>query len=67
MRRNSILGELGWLVYFLVLLVIAVYAMNIFVNAAFPRHFNDKVADAIAAIIAAVVFVVTRAARARRP
>ena len=66
MQRHSILAELGWLAYFLAVFVVAVYAMNIFVDAAFPRHFNDKVADTIAALFAAVVFVLTRAAAARR-
>lgn len=66
MRRDSILAEIGWLIYFLVLLVIAVYAMNIFVDVVFPRHFNDRIADAIAAILAAVVFLGTRRAAERR-
>jgi hypothetical protein len=65
-QRQSILAELGWLLYFIALLVVAVYAMNLFVNAAFPRHFNDIVADLIAAILAAIAFVATRAYVARR-
>ena len=62
MRRNSILGELGWLAYFLIALVLAVYAMNIFVV---PHHFNDKVADVLAGIFAALLFIATRAYAAR--
>ncbi len=64
MGRNSILGELGWLAYFLVVFVIAVYAMNVFVV---PHHFNDKIADVLAGIFAAVLFVATRAYAARHP
>jgi hypothetical protein len=65
-QRQSILAELGWLVYFIALLVVAVYAMNVFVNGAFPRHFNDTVADVIAGIFAAIAFVATRAYVTRR-
>jgi branched-subunit amino acid transport protein len=61
--RGSILGELGWLVYFLVVLVIAVYAMNIFVV---PHHFNAVVANVIAAIVAGLVYVWTRSYVQRR-
>ncbi len=66
MQRHSILAELGWLVYFLVVLVIAVYAVNIVVNVIFPRHFNSTVADLLAGLAAAAIYVATRAARARR-
>ncbi len=66
MRRQSILAELGWLAYFLVLLAIAVYGANIAAGALFPHHFNDKVADALAAIAAALVFIATRAYAAGR-
>jgi len=65
-RQQSILGELGWLGYFLVLLVIAVYGANLVANALFPRHFNDKIADTLAAIFAALVFIATRAYAAAR-
>ncbi|MGH7738278.1 MAG: hypothetical protein ACREMP_10510 [Candidatus Tyrphobacter sp.] len=65
-QRHSILGEVGWLVYFIVLLIVAVYAMNFFVDAVFPRHFNDKIADAIAAILACVAFLATRTAASRQ-
>lgn len=61
--RGSILGEMGWLVYFLVILVIAVYAMNIFVV---PHHFNTVIANVIAAIVAAFVYVWTRNYAQRR-
>ncbi|HEY9086128.1 MAG TPA: hypothetical protein VIN40_09390 [Candidatus Tyrphobacter sp.] len=63
MGRSSILGELAWLAYFLFVLVVAVYAMNIFVV---PHHFNDKVADVLAGIFAALLLVTTRAYVARR-
>lgn len=52
--------------YFLVLLVVLVYAMNIFVDTVFPRHFSDRIADAIAAVLAAVAFIATRGAVERR-
>ena len=66
MRRHSILAEIGWLVYFIALLVVAVYAMNALVNAFFPRHFNDTIAAVIAALLAGLAFVATRAAATRR-
>jgi branched-subunit amino acid transport protein len=55
--RGSILGELGWLIYFLAILVVAVYAMNVFVV---PHHFNTVIANVIAAIVAGLVYVWTR-------
>lgn len=66
MQRHGVLAELGWLVYFIVLLVIAIYAVNALVNWLFPFHFNDKVADMIAAIFAGVAFIVTRSIVTRR-
>ena len=66
MQRHSILVELGWLAYFLVLLVVAVYTLNVLVNVLFPRHFNSTVADVLGGVIAAVIFVATRASRAPR-
>ncbi len=66
MRQHSILAELGWLAYFLVVLVIAVYVVNILVDALFPRHFNSTVADLLAGVAAAAIFIATRASRARR-
>jgi divalent metal cation (Fe/Co/Zn/Cd) transporter len=61
--RGSILGELLWLIYFLALLVIAVYAINIFVV---PYHFNPVVANVIAAFAAILVYVWTRSYARRR-
>ena len=57
-QRSSILVEFGWLAYFFAIFVILVYAFNIFVV---PHHFNDKIADVLAAGIAAIVMIVTRA------
>jgi hypothetical protein len=65
-QRQSILGELGWLAYFIVLLVVTIYALNAFVNAAFPHHFRSTVANALAAILAAAVFIATRSWASRR-
>lgn len=63
MRRNSILGELGWLAYFLIVLAIGVYAMNLFVV---PHHFNDTIADVLAGFFAALLLIATRAYTAKR-
>jgi hypothetical protein len=52
------MAEIGWLAYFFAIFVILVYAFNIFVV---PHHFNDKIAILLAAIIAAIVMIVTRA------
>jgi uncharacterized protein YggT (Ycf19 family) len=57
-QRSSILAEIGWLAYFFAIFVVLVYAFNIWVV---PHHFNDKVAAALAAILAALVMIGTRA------
>ncbi|MDP9025168.1 MAG: hypothetical protein M3N13_07335 [Candidatus Eremiobacteraeota bacterium] len=62
-QRSSLLSELGWLAYFLVILAILIYAFNIFVV---PHHFNDKVADVMAGVFAGLAMIVTRARFARR-
>ena len=56
-QRSSLLTEFGWLALFLAVFVVLVYAFNIFVV---PHHFNDKVADTLAGIIAALVMITTR-------
>ncbi|MBV8489008.1 MAG: hypothetical protein JO199_00665 [Candidatus Eremiobacteraeota bacterium] len=56
--RSSVLAELGWLAYFLVVFAIAVYAMVLFVV---PHHFNDKIAIVMAGIFAGLAMIVTRA------
>ncbi len=61
--RGSILGELGWLLLFVVVLVVAVYAFNIFLV---PHHFNPIVANVLAAIVAALIYIATRAYAGRR-
>ena len=58
-QRSSILAEIAWLAYFFAIFVILVYAFNIFVV---PHHFNDRVADVLAAGIAAVVMIAAVAA-----
>jgi len=56
--RSSILVEIGWLAYFIVVFVIAVYVL---VNLLVPHHFNDKIAIALAAIFAGLCMIGTRA------
>jgi hypothetical protein len=56
--RSSILAELGWLAYFFAIFVILVYVFNLYVV---PHHFNDKIADVFAGILAGVTMIVTRA------
>jgi len=57
-KRSSIVAEIAWLAYFFAIFVVLVYAFNIFVV---PHHFNDKIADVLAAVIAALVMIATRA------
>ena len=61
--RSSVLAEIGWLVYFLGIFAVAVYAMVLFVV---PHHFNDKIAIALAGLFAGLTMIVTRAWFARR-
>ena len=56
--RSSILAELGWLAYFFAIFVILVYVLNIFLV---PHHFNDKIADVLAAVFAGLIMIATRA------
>lgn len=56
--QSSVLGEIGWLAYFLAVLVVAVYAL---VRLLVPHHFNDKVAIMLAAIFSGLVMIATRA------
>jgi hypothetical protein len=57
-RRTSIATEIGWLAYFLVVFVAAVYLL---VRTLVPHHFNDKIAIALAAIFAGLIMIGTRA------
>jgi hypothetical protein len=57
-QGSSILAELGWLAYFLAVFAVLVYVFNIFIV---PHHFNYIVANVLAAGVAAVVLMVTRA------
>jgi hypothetical protein len=61
--RSSVAAELGWLAYFLVVFVVAV---NLFVRTLVPRHFNDKIAIALAAMFAGLVMIASRAGWNRR-
>ena len=57
-RPSSILTELGWLAFFLVVFVASVYVL---VRSLVPHHFNDKIAVALAAMFAGLVMIGTRA------
>jgi hypothetical protein len=56
--RSSIAAEIGWLAYFLVVFVAAVYLL---VRSLVPHHFNDKIAIVLAAIFAGLILIGTRA------
>ncbi|HUA09453.1 MAG TPA: hypothetical protein VMA98_09275 [Candidatus Acidoferrales bacterium] len=58
MQRSSILAEIGWLAYFIVIFAILVYLLNILLV---PHHFNYIVANVLAGGLAAIVMIVTRA------
>jgi hypothetical protein len=62
-QPSSIRAELGWLAFFLVIFVVAVYLMVRFVV---PHHFNDKVAIMLAAIFAGLTLIFVRAWVMRR-
>jgi hypothetical protein len=65
--RSSVSTEIGWLAFFLVVFVAAVY---LFVRSLVPHHFNDKIAIALAAIFAGLIMIGARAwvtGRWRRP
>ncbi len=56
--NNSSIGtEIAWLLGFLVIFAIALLLLNIYLV---PHHFNDKVADTAAGVIAAVAYVGAR-------
>ena len=55
---SSVSAEIGWLAFFLVVFVAAVY---LFVRSLVPHHFNDKIAIVLAAIFAGLVMIAARA------
>ncbi|MFZ0032637.1 MAG: hypothetical protein WAK84_12275 [Candidatus Cybelea sp.] len=57
-QRSSVATEIGWLAYFLVVFVGAVYLL---VRSLVPHHFNDKIAIVLAAIFAGLIMIGTRA------
>jgi hypothetical protein len=61
--RSSVATEIAWLGYFLVVFVAAVY---LFVRGLVPHHFNDKIAIMLAAMVAGLVMIGTRAWLTRR-
>ena len=56
--RSSVPAEIGWLVYFVAVFVVMVYLL---VGLLVPHHFNDKIAIALAAIVAGLIMIATRA------
>ncbi len=58
MAKSSIASEIGWLAFFLVVFVAAVYLL---VRSLVPHHFNDKIAIVLAAIFAGLMMIFTRA------
>jgi hypothetical protein len=56
--RSSVSTEIGWLAFFFVVFVAAVY---LFVRSLVPHHFNDKIAIALAAIFAGLIMIGARA------
>jgi membrane protein implicated in regulation of membrane protease activity len=61
--RSSVVAELGWLGFFLLIFAAFMYA---FVGLLVPHHFNDKIAIVLAAIFAGLLMIVTRAWMTRR-
>lgn len=57
-QRSSLLTEFGWLALFLAVFVVLVYAFNLLIV---PHHFNDKVADTLAGLLAALIYITARA------
>jgi hypothetical protein len=55
---SSVSAEIGWLAFFLVVFVAAVYLL---VRSLVPHHFNDKIAIVLAAMFAGLVMIATRA------
>jgi hypothetical protein len=55
---SSVLAEIAWLGFFLVIFVAAVYLL---VRTLVPHHFNDKVAIMLAAIAAGLIMIGVRA------
>ena len=56
-NNSSIGAEIAWLLGFLVVFAVALLLLNIYLV---PHHFNDKVADTAAGVIAAVAYVAAR-------
>ncbi len=61
--RSSILAETGWLAFFLLVFAGAVYLL---VRTLVPHHFNDKIAVVLAAMLAGLIMIGTRAWLTRR-
>lgn len=58
MAKSPIAVEIGWLAFFLVVFVAAVY---LFVRTLVPHHFNDKIAIVLAAMFAGLIMIFARA------
>ena len=61
--RSSVRAEIGWLAYFLAVFVALVYLL---VRGLVPHHFNDKIAIVLAAMLAGLIMIGTRAWVSRR-
>jgi membrane protein implicated in regulation of membrane protease activity len=55
---SSVVTEIAWLGFFLIIFVAAVYLL---VRTLVPHHFNDKVAIMLAAIAAGLIMIGARA------
>lgn len=60
---SSLPAEIGWLAFFLIVFVAAVYLL---VRSLVPHHFNDKIAIVLAAIFAGLIMIATRAWLSKR-
>jgi uncharacterized membrane protein len=60
---SSVAAEIGWLAFFLAVFAAAVYLL---VRWLVPHHFNDKIAIALAALLAGLVLIAVRAWFTRR-
>jgi hypothetical protein len=55
---SSLSAEIGWLAFFLIVFVAAVYLLA---RTLVPHHFNDKITIVLAAIFAGLIMIGTRA------
>ena len=63
MAKSSVAAELGWLLFFLAVFAAVTYAL---LRWLVPHHFNDRIAVLLAAILAGLVMIFTRAGLSKR-